>query len=125
MSDGEVRRRIEEEATFLNLEAELHGFDDRVTPDMIETTSRNYSRVQNLVKNQDGKFRVLGVDKFSSEDWIEGEYDTAEEAIVVARQKTDEAKKNCFGDNAYSIATVYLAYNPNGGYIGGDTWVKE
>ena len=125
MSDKEVRSHIEEEAMFLNLEAELHGVDDQITPAMVEATYRNYSRVQNLVKNQAGKFQVLGIDKFSGEDWVDGEYDTAEEAVRVARQKTDEAKKNCFGDNAHSIATVYLAYNPDGGYIGGDTWVRE
>lgn len=32
----------------------------------------------------EGKFRVVGVDTFSDEDWIQGDYDTEQEAIDAA-----------------------------------------
>lgn len=34
-----------------------------------------------------GKFRVIGVDTFSHEDWSYGDFDTKEEAIDVAKKK--------------------------------------
>jgi len=94
---------------------------DRITPEMIEAKVRNFERVEKLRKSAKGKFKVLGIDKFSHDDWVEGEYDSAEEALRVARTKTNEAKKNCFGDGGDSIATVYYAYDPEGNYLGGDT----
>jgi hypothetical protein len=32
-----------------------------------------------------GKFRVVGVDTFDRTDWVEGDFDTAEEALKRAR----------------------------------------
>jgi len=34
-----------------------------------------------------GKYRVVGVDTFSNEDWIDGDFSTAAEAIERARSK--------------------------------------
>ena len=34
-----------------------------------------------------GQFRVVGVDTFSNEDWVCGDYDTEQEAIAVANEK--------------------------------------
>jgi len=38
-------------------------------------------------KAPEGKFRVIGVDTFDGTDWIDGDFDTAEEAINHARQR--------------------------------------
>jgi len=81
--------------------------------------------VRKKQRSENGKFRVLGVDKFDNEDWIHGEYDTAKEAVEEARRMTTNAKKDAFGDDPSSIATVYYAYSPDGKYLGGDTWTKK
>ena len=73
-------------------------------------------------KSPNGRFRVLGVDKFSVEDWVAGEFDTAEEALGFARKKSEEARP-CASD--HSIATIYYAYDPDGNYLGGDTWPES
>lgn len=54
------------------------------------------------------KFTVIGVDKFSYEDWFHGAYGTPEEAIAVAEFETAEGRKYASDD---SIATVYYAYD--------------
>ncbi len=46
-----------------------------------------------------GKFKVIGLDTFSHEDWIEGEYDTKEEAIKKAKSITK--------GNDMTLARVY------------------
>lgn len=69
-----------------------------------------------------GKFIVVGVDKFSYEDWLEGAYDTAEQALQVSRNKTDQEKPLA---TDHSVATVYYVYDDQGKYLGGDTWVGE
>ncbi len=79
----------------------------------------NYERAEEMRKGNEGKFKVIGVDKFSYEDFSAGEYDTAAEAITAAEEMTNEAKNHCTDS---SIATVYYAYDPNGRYLGGDTW---
>jgi len=75
------------------LNAKCANPDDHITPEMIEAAVKNFERVEKMRKDSKGKFRVLGVDKFSHEDWVEGEYDTAEEALQIARTKTNNAKK--------------------------------
>ncbi len=40
-----------------------------------------------------GKFRVIGVDTFSNEDWSYGDFDTEEEAIDLANKKGGEMLK--------------------------------
>lgn len=39
------------------------------------------------LKAPKGKFRVIGVDTFSHEDWIQGDYNSKTEAISVADEK--------------------------------------
>lgn len=73
-------------------------------------------------KSSRGKFRVLGVDKFSDEDFVYGEYDSAKEALTEARKKTREAMRDASDG---SIATVFYAYSPDGSYLGGDVWNNE
>lgn len=73
-------------------------------------------------QSDSGKFKVLGIDKFDGEDWVHGEYGTAEEALSEARKNTTAAMR--LADDS-SVATVYYAYDPNGKYLGGDTWKDE
>ena len=35
-----------------------------------------------------GKFRVVGVDTFDGTDWVEGDFDSAAEAVDCARSRT-------------------------------------
>lgn len=69
-----------------------------------------------------GKCRVLGIDKYSNEDWVHGEFNTPDEALREARELTTESKPLA---SDHSIATVYLAYDPQGNYLGGDVWIGE
>ena len=69
-----------------------------------------------------GKFRILCIDKFSDEDFVYREYDTAKQALKEAREKTREAMKYASDG---SIATVFYAYTPDGRYLGGDVWNNE
>ena len=34
-----------------------------------------------------GKFRVVGVDTFDGDDWVQGDFDTKEKALDVANEK--------------------------------------
>lgn len=73
-------------------------------------------------KSDSGKFRILCVDKYDSTDFVYGEYPSAEEALKEARRLTEQSRPL---STDHSIATVFLAYDPSGNYIGGDTWVGE
>lgn len=79
----------------------------------------------------EGKFRILGVDKYDNSDWVHGDYEDMETAVSEARRLTTEAKKDVFvgissrPNPGHDIATVYYAYNDRGEYLGGDTWVNE
>ena len=73
-------------------------------------------------KSDDGKYKVLGIDKFDGDDWLHGTYDTAEEALKEAREKTKEAMSSA---SDKSIATVFYAYDPKGNYLGGDAWSED
>ncbi|MGV8169114.1 MAG: hypothetical protein ACP5N3_03595 [Candidatus Nanoarchaeia archaeon] len=75
--------------------------------------------IEDYLERANGKYFVLGVDRFDDEDFFGGSFDTPQEAIEYAREKTKEAMP--YASDA-SIATVYYAYNPQGGYIGGDAW---
>jgi hypothetical protein len=79
------------------------------------------SRQQDRVASP-GKFRVLGIDTFDNEHWVEGEYDSEEQALETARAKTKEAAPSA---SDASIATVYYAYNDQGKYLGGDIYQDE
>ncbi len=81
-----------------------------------------YVRVAGKGESQQGKYKVLGIDKFDGEDWVHGEYDSADEALTVARKMTKEAMPLATHG---SIATVYYAYDPKGRYLGGDVWNRE
>jgi hypothetical protein len=87
-------------------------------PDL-EKIVDNYERVRRMRVSDTGKYRVIGVDKFDYEDWIHGEYDTAEEALAEASKMTEEGKDAA---TSHDIATVYYAYDPQGRYLGGDSW---
>lgn len=69
-----------------------------------------------------GKFRVLGIDKYSGEDWIQGDFDLETVAVLEARRLTFEAKPSA---SHHSVATVYYAYDDRGIYLGGDIWLGE
>ena len=73
-------------------------------------------RVRDAVVNSQGKYRVLGLDKWNDDDWSAGQFDTAEEAIAYARSKTDSLKVE---GEAPCDATVFYAYSPEGFYLNG------
>lgn len=77
---------------------------------------------KNKTKKPEGRYKVIGVDKFSDEDFELGCYDSAEEALKVAREKTRESMGHA---SDHSVATVYYVYAPDGKYLGGDAWVGE
>jgi len=81
-----------------------------------------YKRVEELRKSEKEKCKVIGIDKFDYEDWVVGEYNTPEEALRVARKKTRDAMRLATSSD---IATIFYAYDPNGKYLGGDTWHGE
>ena len=64
-----------------------------------------------------GKTRVIGVDLFSHEDYLKGDYDTPEEAFKVA----DEKNKKRTG----SMDDVYYVYDDQGHYIRGNEAVGQ
>jgi hypothetical protein len=98
------------------------SIDERITEKQVDKFMSEFKRVEKLRKSPEGKYKVIGVDKFSSEDWVQGEYDTAGEAVAEARRLT--AKDASLGvDN--SIATVFYAYDPAGRYITRDIWRNE
>ena len=57
-----------------------------------------------------GKFRVIGVDMFSNEDYLVGDYSTKLKALAVV----DERKSKPNG----TLPDRYYAYNDKGEYIG-------
>ena len=74
---------------------------------------------KSMQKSENGKYKVIGVDRFDNEDWLHAEYDTPEGAVKEARKKTKEAMSSASDE---SIATIFYAYDPAGNYIGGNTW---
>lgn len=90
--------------------------------DFLEHLVSKREEVRKKTSSGEGKFTVLGIDKFSNEDFVVERYDTAEQALSIARQKTREAMP--LASHA-SIATVFYAYDPNGRYLGGDVWKDE
>lgn len=79
-------------------------------------------KLEEKIISKEGKFTVLGIDKFDGTDWVEGRYDSKEKALEIARKKTREAMPL---STDQSIATVYYAYSPEGKYLGGDVWNEE
>ncbi len=70
-----------------------------------------------------GMYRVLGIDKFANEHWVDADYATLEEALEQARTKTQESA--CDGDPDGSIATVFYVYDDTGAYRGGDIYEEN
>ncbi len=69
-----------------------------------------------------GKYKVVGVDKFSNEDWEHGIYENENEAVKEAVKMT-KAESKLSSDT--SIETVYYAYDDQGNYLGGDIYEKS
>jgi len=90
--------------------------------DLVSETVRRMQETHKRLKSKNGKFKVMGIDKFSNEDWVHGEYKTSKEALDEARRMTRESMGYATDS---SIATVYYAYSPDGKYLGGDTWHNE
>ena len=82
----------------------------------------NTQIVAEMRKSDSGMYKVLGSDKLDGSDWIHRCYNVAEEALQEARKMTKEAMNS---SSAYIAATVYYAFDPQGNYLGGDTWHKE
>lgn len=95
-------------------------FEKRTLPD--DLVPLGHLARSDKLKALPGKFIVVGVDKFSYADWLEGTYDTAEQALKVARSKTNREKPLA---TDHSVATVYYVYDDQGKYLGGDVWVGE
>jgi hypothetical protein len=77
------------------------------------------------LKAPPGKFRIVGIDKFEPPGeghFVVDDYDTAEEALEIARKMTRDASKD---STSPSIATVYYVYNDKGQYLGGDIYNNE
>jgi len=45
------------------------------------------------VKAPAGKFRVVGVDTFDGGDWVQGDFDTKEDALACAKSKGGQMTK--------------------------------
>jgi len=88
----------------------------------VEHAMSNPDKVREMMESKNGKYTVLGIDKFKDECWHMGEYRTLEAALETAETLTTAAMKDA---TDASIATVYYAYTPSGGYLGGDTWKKK
>lgn len=86
------------------------------------TFGENLNRIKNLTTSKEGKYTVLGIDKFSNEDFEYGKHNTAKEALREARRLTKESMS--LASDA-SIATVFYAYDSDGNYLGGDVWNGE
>ncbi len=94
----------------------------KVADQFFKDLEREGRRVSELRKSNTGKYRVIGIDKFDDSDWLEGEYGSAYEALSEARKKTWAAVRLATDS---SIATVFYAYDPQGNYLGGDSWNSE
>jgi len=97
--------------------------EDGISPaERVKALLGKKEELKGRLVNDEGEFRVLGTDRFDGSDWLAGSFKTAEEAIEFARKRTDQAKSSATDS---SIATVYYAYDPEGKYLGGDTWERE
>lgn len=53
-----------------------------------------------LLRAPEGKFRVVGVDTFDGGDWVQGDFDTRDEALAVAKEKGGEMTRMYVYDDA-------------------------
>ena len=63
------------------------------------------------------KFRVVGVDLFSHEDYLVGNYDSQEEAFKIADENNTQRKG--------SLDDIYYVYDDRGTYIRGNEAVGQ
>lgn len=63
------------------------------------------------------KFRVIGVDLFSHEDYVRADYDSQEEAFRIADQHNTK--------RSGSMDDVYYVYDDHGTYIRGNEAVDQ
>jgi hypothetical protein len=98
------------------------SMDDFLGDGFLDRFMANLDRIDRMKVSDEGKYRVVGLDKFSNEDWVQGEYPTAQEALDVAREHTRECRRD---STDYSIATVFFAYDPEGKYLGGAEWTSD
>jgi hypothetical protein len=68
------------------------------------------------LKAPEGKIRIVGVDLFSSEDYLVGDYDDQDQAFRVADEHNSE--------RSGSMSDVYYGYNDQGRYVRGSENVK-
>ena len=98
------------------------SIEDNMPNGLMKGIMSELERIAEFKKSPEGKYKVIGIDKFDGGDWVQGEYDSAKEAVGAARNFT---KREVAGATDSSIATVYYAYDPKGRYLGGDTWHNE
>lgn len=108
---------------FIKLSARLSQEIGVPLDDILHAHVEKKRRIKEKITSQEDKYTILCVNRFEGEDFV---YDntiaSAEEALRIARKLTEEARGQA---SDHSVATVFLAYDPNANYIGGDTWVGE
>ena len=120
MDDNKMDDKLPKD--YLKIAAAVSRESGAPLDDILHSAIAKREEVQGKTTNDDGKYTVLCLDKFEGEDFVYNTYASAETALSDARRLTDEAKRSA---SHHSVATVFLAYNPQGGYIGGDTWVGD
>lgn len=105
--------------------AESGNTPSALTQDLL----KEQQRIHDMVANTEGRYRVLAVDTFDHEDWVDAEFDFPEEAIAYVLTKTTQAEENpnlqgfkwdySRGEMVrYSETTSrFYAYTPEGNYI--------
>jgi hypothetical protein len=78
-------------------------------------------RIFDMMTSPNGKYQVIHFDRFDWTEDVYGEYDTAEEALKVARERSLAGMIA----SHEAIADIYCAYDPKGNYLGGNTWRGE
>jgi len=90
--------------------------------DFVESIFTDFDKAGELQISKSGKYRVIGVDKFSNEAWLVDEYDSPKKAVMIAEAMTKDAMPNA---TDYAVAEVYYAFTPKGDYLGGRVWEKK
>jgi len=84
---------------------------------MIPFNDEHREKVANDRVAPKGKYRILCIDKFDHEHSVYSDYNSSEEALLIAKRKTENAAGS---SSDSSIATVYYVYDDQGKYLGGD-----
>lgn len=64
---GERKFQLEELAVELSRTA---PGGEIITREQVEAAKRNMERIAKMVKSPEGKYKVIGIDKFFGKDWI-------------------------------------------------------